>query len=128
MSIWLLLTIISVVALIPFIVAGIKDGWYKEWYFVGSVIFGTFALLFGIVAIVQSIDVKETIVRQNKERQQIIYQIENLKEEGDKIKLNEWILTYNDWVNDVNTSKEIYGWASWYYAVDMSNHTIIELV
>ena len=46
----------------------------------------------------------------------------------DKIKLNEWILTYNDWVNDVNTSKEIYGWVSWYYSVDMSEHKIIELV
>ena len=51
-----------------------------------------------------------------------------MNENSDKVKLNEWILTYNDWVNDVNTSKEIYGWASWYYSVDMSEHTIIELV
>lgn len=128
MSIWLLLTIISVVVLIPFIVAGIKDSWYEEWYTVGSFVFGFFALIFAFIAILQPIDVKKELLRQNKERQQIIYQIENLKEESDKIKLNEWILTYNDWVNDVNTSKEIYGWASWYYAVDMSNHIIIELV
>jgi hypothetical protein len=68
------------------------------------------------------------MLRQHKERQQIIYQIEHMSETSDKVKLNEWILTYNDWVNDVNTNKEIYGWASWYYSVDMSEHTIIELV
>ena len=83
---------------------------------------------FAITSIIQPISIRKEMLRQNKERQQIIYQIENLTETSDKIKLNEWILTYNDWVNDVNTSKEIYGWASWYYSVDMSEHKIIELV
>lgn len=63
-----------------------------------------------------------------QEREQIVYQIENLTEENDKIKLNEWILTYNDWVNDINTSKETFGWFSWYRDFDMTEHTIIDLV
>lgn len=31
-------------------------------------------------------------------------------------------------VNDVNTNKELYGWFSWYRDLDMSEHTIINLV
>lgn len=74
------------------------------------------------------ISVKKEMLRYEKERQQIVYQIENLTEDKDKIKLNEWILSYNDWVNDVNTSKETYGWFSKYYGIDMTEHTIIDLV
>lgn len=51
-----------------------------------------------------------------------------MTEDTDKIKLNEWILTYNDWVNDVNTNIETYGWFSWYWSFDMSEYTIINLV
>lgn len=85
-------------------------------------------VVFFILAIAIPISVKKEMLRYEKERQQIIYQIENLTADKDKIKLNEWILTYNDWVNDVNTSKETYGWFSKYYNVDMSEHTVIDLV
>ena len=128
MSIYLLLTIILIVAIIPFIIWGIIDGWFNDCPVIFSFILGFCIIIFGIVSIVQPISLKKEMLRQDKERQQIIYQIENLDENSDKIKLNEWILTYNDWVNDVNASKEAYGCFSWYDTVDMSKHTIIDLV
>ena len=80
------------------------------------------------IGIFQSAILKRNSIRYEKEREQIIYQIENMTENTDKIKLNEWILTYNDWINDVNASKEAFGWFSWYWSFDMSEHTIINLV
>lgn len=128
MSFWWLLTIISIFAIIPFIIWGIKVYWDSLCAILLTVILGFCIVIFAIASIVQPFSLKKEMIRQNKERQQIIYQIEHITEDSDKVKLNEWILTYNDWVNDVNTSKEMYGWVSWYYSVDMSNHTIIDLV
>lgn len=78
--------------------------------------------------IIQIIDLKQENIRQTAEREQILYQVENLTDDKDKVKLNEWILSYNDWVNDVNAEKQAYGWLAWHYTFDMSNHTIIDLV
>lgn len=128
MSIWLILTIICILGIIPAIVWGIKVEWDNLFGIGLTFILGACIIVFSIVSIVQPISIKKELLRQNKERQQILYQIENLEEDSDRVKLNEWILTYNDWVNDVNTSKELYGFASWYYKVDMSKHTIIDLV
>lgn len=128
MSFWWLLTIISIVAIVPFILWCIKSRGDSICSFLMICLFAFCIIGFGVAAIVQPISIKKEMLRQEKERQQIVYQIEHLTPESDKIKLNEWILTYNDWVNDVNTNKEIYGWVSWYYSVDMTNHTIIELV
>lgn len=127
MTIFWILFIIFIVATIPFIIWQIKQ---RELSFavIGIVLCGAFALAFLIVAIAQPISIRQEEIRQDKEREQIVYQIENLTEESDKIKLNEWILTYNDWVNDINTSKEVYGWFSWYRDFDMTEHTIINLV
>lgn len=128
MSLYWVLFIISIILIIPLVIWGIKDEWNNLCEFIGIFIFGFASLIFLIVAIAQPISLKNEAIRQEKEREQIEYQIENLTEDSDKIKLNEWILTYNDWVNDVNTSKEVYGWFSWYWSFDMTNHTIIELV
>ena len=128
MSLWWLLTIISIIAIIPFIIWSVKSYGDSIFAMLMTLLLSFCILGFAITSIIQPISIRKEMLRQNKERQQIIYQIENLTETSDKIKLNEWILTYNDWVNDVNTSKEIYGWASWYYSVDMSEHKIIELV
>lgn len=128
MSIWLILTIICVLGIIPLIVWEIKIYWDNLFANFLILLLGLCFVVFAIVSIVQPISIKKELLRQNKERQQILYQIENLEEDSDRVKLNEWILTYNDWVNDVNTSKELYGFASWYYKVDMSKHTIIGLV
>lgn len=129
---WVLFIISAVIGLILFIMSWIlwkiTTGEKGAKLLFTSIIIGIIAIIFLFVAIRQNIALKQLATRQEKERQQIEYQIENLTEESDKIKLNEWILTYNDWVNDVNTSKEVYGWFSWYYTFDMTNHTIIELV
>ena len=125
MTIFWVLFIVCVVAAIPFIVWHIKG---SEFAFLGYIMIGIIALVFLIIAIAQPIALKNEAIRQEKEREQIEYQIENLTEENDKIKLNEWILTYNDWVNDINTSKETFGWFSWYRDFDMTEHTIIDLV
>lgn len=125
MTIFWILFIVCVAATIPFIVWQIKS---SEFAWLGCVMFGMIAFIFLIVAITQPIALKNEAIRQEKEREQIEYQIENLTEENDKIKLNEWILTYNDWVNDINTSKETFGWFSWYRDFDMTEHTIIDLV
>ena len=128
MSLWWLLTIISVIAIIPFIIWSVKSYGDSICAMLMTTILSLCIIGFTIVSICQPISIKKELLRQEKERQQILYQIDNMNENSDKVKLNEWILTYNDWVNDVNTSKEIYGWASWYYSVNMSEHTIIELV
>ena len=128
MSIWWVLVIILAVMSVPVLCWCIKDEFDNEF---GAVVLMTLIILiitFAVVGIVQPIKVKNEVLRQEKERQQIVYQIENMTEESDKVKLNEWILTYNDWVNDVNTSKEMYGWVSRYHFVDMSEHEIIDLV
>lgn len=127
MTIFWILFIIFIVATISFIIWQIKQG-ELSLAVTGIVLCGAFALVFLIVAIAQPISIRQEEIRQDKEREQIVYQIENLTEESDKIKLNEWILTYNDWVNDINTSKEAYGWFSWYRDFDMTEHTIINLV
>ncbi len=127
MTIFWVIFIVCVVAIVPFVVYQIKEGELNGALF-GVAIFGVIALVFLIIAIAQPISIRQEEIRQDKEREQIVYQIENLTEESDKIKLNEWILTYNDWVNDINTSKEVYGWFSWYRDFDMIEHTIIDLV
>ena len=93
-----------------------------------ATISGVATLCFLVVGIIQPISLKQLMIRQNKEREQIVFQINNLNDNSDKVKINEWILTYNDWINDVNTSKEFFGFWSWYYSFDMTNHTIIILV
>lgn len=128
MNIWILLTIICGVALIPLIMWGVKEEWYNMFAIFLTVTFIALIIAFGTLAITNGVEVKKEAIRQEKEREQIIYQIEHITETTDKIKLNEWILTYNDWVNDVNTNKEMWGWFSWYKDLDMSKHTIIDLV
>lgn len=127
MTIFWLLFIIFIIATIGFIDWEIRQG-ELSLAAIGICLCRMFALVFLIVAIAQPISIRQEEIRQDKEREQIVYQIENLTEESDKIKLNEWILTYNDWVNDINTSKEVYGWFSWYRDFDMTEHTIIDLV
>ena len=127
MTIFWILFIIFIIATIGFIDWEIRQG-ELSLAAIGICLCGMFALVFLIVAIAQPISIRQEEIRQDKEREQIVYQIENLTEESDKIKLNEWILTYNDWVNDINTSKEVYGWFSWYRDFDMTEHTIIDLV
>lgn len=127
MTIFVVITIIMAVMVAIGVVWGIKTDWDNAPVWItGICVFAGITML--IVSIAQAISLKQEMVRQDKERQQIVYQIENLTEANDKVKLNEWILTYNDWVNDVNTSKECFGWFSWYYTVDMSGHTVIQLV
>ena len=92
---------------------------------------GVFAIITFICMlawIIKIIELKQENIRQTAEREQILYQVENLTDDKDKVKLNEWILSYNDWVNDINAEKQAYGWLAWHYTFDMSNHTIIDLV
>lgn len=126
MTIYNVLLIISVIVGVITLIISIKEN--NDMIFHISAISFIIAIISLIFSIIQPISLRKEMVRQNKERQQIIYQIENLTDDKDKIKLNEWILTYNDWVNDVNSEKETYGWFAWHSNFDMSNHTIIDLV
>ena len=128
MNIWFIIGILCTIVMIIGIIVGIKSDWDNFASQLMVVLGGILLITFISVGIWNNVSVKKTEVRQLKEREQIVYQVEHLTEDSDKIKLNEWILTYNDWVNDVNTNKEIYGWFSWYKDLDMSNHTIIDLV
>lgn len=126
--VWMFL-MIFVIILIPLIIWGVKTNWKYEFlnqFLVIIVCFAIFICL--LIGITQSAQLKNEALRQEKERAQIIYQIDNMTEDTDKIKLNEWILTYNDWVNDINADKEAFGWFSWYCSFDMSEHKIIDLV
>lgn len=128
MNIWFIIGILCTIVMIIGIIVGIKSNWDSLASQLMVIFGGVLLIMFISVGIVNNVSVKNTEIRQLKEREQIVYQVEHLTEDSDKIKLNEWILTYNDWVNDVNTDKEMFGWFSWYRDLDMSNHTIIDLV
>ncbi len=128
MTIFWVLTIIFAMLVIAGVLVGIID-YFDNFFSVITIVLGSvFMIVFLVIAIMQPISLKSEQLRQTKEREQIEHQIANLTEDSDRIKLNEWILTYNDWINDINTKKEIYGWFSWYYGFDMTKHTIINLV
>lgn len=124
--VWVFLIVFAVILIIGIIL-------YFATNFEGTglafiLIAGTVAFVCLIVGILQVVILKQEAIEYRNEREQIVYQIENMTEDTDKIKLNEWILTYNDWVNEVNSGKEAFGWFSWYWSFDMSEHTIINLV
>lgn len=124
--VWVFLIVFAVILIIGIIL-------YFATNFEGTglafiLIAGTVAFVCLIVGILQVVILKQEAIEYRNEREQIVYQIENMTEDTDKIKLNEWILTYNDWVNEVNSDKEAFGWFSWYWSFDMSEHTIINLV
>lgn len=130
--VWIFFIIFAVIT-IGLVIWGIMSYWRHKFETPISLILslafvGIAVVLCLMIGIIQPIALKSEAIRQEKEREQIVYQIENMTEDTDKIKLNEWILTYNDWVNDVNTNKEVYGWFSWYWSFDMSEHTIINLI
>lgn len=128
MNIWFIIGILCTIVMIIGIIVGKKSNWGR---FASQAMVawgGILLIIFINVGIWNYVSVKKIEIRQLKEREQLIYQVEHLTEDSDKIKLNEWILTYNDWVNDVNTNNEMYGWFSWYKDLDMSNHLIIDLV
>jgi len=128
MTIFWVLTIIFAMLVIAGVLVGIIDYFDNPFSVLTIVVGSVFMIAFLVIAIIQPISLKSEQLRQTKEREQIEYQIANLTEDSDRIKLNEWILTYNDWINDINTEKEIYGWFSWHYGFDMTEHTIIYLV
>ena len=128
MNIWIIGAIICAICVIIGVGFGIKSEWDYFWSQLVAIFGFVFFAFFIFLGIYNIISVKKIEIRQLKEREQIVYQVEHLTENSDKIKLNEWILTYNDWVNDVNTNKEMFGWFSWYKDLDMSEHTIIDLV
>ncbi len=122
-----LFAIIFLVITVVFVVLVLKvDDIFMFWVTLSGIIW----LLLTTFSIIQPISLRQASKRQELERVQIIYQIERYIENkaSDPIKLNEWILTYNDWVNDINTKKELYGWWSWYHNFDMTDHTYIDLV
>lgn len=126
MTIWILLLIIFIViTIVSFILVKIYD---LDWC-ISSGTIGLFCIGISLIlVIVQPIKLNQERNRMLKEKQQIEYQIEHLTQDKDKIKLNEWILDYNDWVNDVNAEKESYGWFAWHWNFDMSEFEIIDLV
>lgn len=127
MTIWVYLLIVAGILSLVFFICGMVKEWDGIW---GCLLFlqvCAFVIVL-IVAILQAVAVRETDIRYKKEREQILFQIDHLKPETDKIKLNEWILSYNDWVNDINSGKETWGIFDWYYGFDMSRHEIIQLV
>lgn len=128
MNIWIIVAVVCGIIGLVGLVVGLVSRWNLVWDTFLAVIGSLLCFGFSTVGISTIVSVKSEGIRQLKEREQIVYQIEHLTEDSDKIKLNEWILTYNDWVNDVNTNKELYGWFSRYKDLDMSEHTIINLV
>ena len=127
MTIWGNLSIATGILSLVVLIGGIAKKWDDLWCY--GIVACVFAFsVFLTVAIVQSIDLKKKAIRYEKEREQILFQIDHLTPETDKIKLNEWILSYNDWVNDINSGQETWGIFDWYCGFDMSGHEIIQLV
>lgn len=126
MTLFLLLTIIFLALFIVSVIVWVKLELGYCAFCISSLMLGL-CIIFGLITALQPLTLREEMLTHSKERQQIIYQIENLKETTNTLALNEAILKYNSWVDEVNLNKEIYGWASWYHSVDMSEHTIIKL-
>lgn len=123
---WVFLIVFAVILIIGIILyfaTNFEDTGLTLIFIAGTAVFACLVL-----GIIQAVTLKQDAIEYRNEREQIVYQIENMTEDTDKIKLNEWILTYNDWVNEINSSKEAFGWFSWYWSFDMSEHTIINLV
>lgn len=127
MTIWVYLSIAMGILSLVFLICGIATEWDDLWCY-GITVFGAAFAISLLVATIQPFAMRKTDIRYKKEREQILFQIDHLTPETDKIKLNEWILSYNDWVNDINTGKETWGIFDWYYNFDMSEHEIIQLV
>lgn len=72
--------------------------------------------------------VKEEQVVRTTQREQIMYRIEHLDENTDKVFLNGEITEYNNWANEVNADKQVWDWFSWYRDFGMSNRLTIRLV
>lgn len=128
MTIWIILSIVGVILFGVFLFACIKSEWESTTLIILFILDICLVLVSIPVAIVQPFSMRQTQIRYKKEREQILFQIDHLTPETDKIKLNEWILSYNDWVNDINSGKETWGIFDWYYCFDMSGHEIIQLV
>ena len=124
MSIWLILFLCLLIPTGVIIFLGIKN---NGLIYVSTILVCAELLLLGLI-IWQPISFRKERNRQLKEKQQIEYQVEHLTEDKDKIKLNEWILSYNDWVNDINAEKETWGIFAWHYNFDMTEFQIIDLV
>ena len=118
----------GVVAVVGLIVR-VRDRWGSMsnilWW---SLVICCLTALWTVVPIVQTITIRQESVRQTYEKKQIQYQIDNMTETTDKVKLNEWILRYDDWINDINAEKEAFGIFAWHYAMNMDEYTIIALV
>lgn len=99
----------------------------ESWKFV-AVIGGSLIIVIGGLWGINTFKNNKEMKLLDSEKTQIEYQIENMTENTDKIKLNEWILTYNDNVNKIKADQELYGWFSMYYGIDMSGYTMIEIV
>ncbi len=128
MSIFLVGTLIGLFGLVISLILGFAViKWQDNLIYVVAVSSMIF-IVSGLALIAQTIDLRKESIRQTAEREQILYQVENLTDDKDKVKLNEWILSYNDWVNDINAEKLTWGWFAWHDPFDMSNHTIIDLV
>lgn len=125
MNIWLIVGLISIIPASITLLIGIKKIW---WFWIISSVLISVIIISLPIGIWQPFLLRQERNRQLKEKQQIEYQIEHLTEDKDKIKLNEWILSYNDWVNDVNAEKETWGWFAWHWNFDMSEFEIIDLV
>lgn len=127
MTIYYLLVIMFIILTIISII-GCRKEWLCGSFVIPLVVSILFVFIFALIAIEQPVEINREKARYDLERQQIMYQIEHLTDEKEKATLNEWILKYNDWVNNVNAEKQFYGWFAWYRDLDMSNHKIIDLV
>ena len=128
MTIWTILLIIGILGIAIFWYVNYQLDWDNLACAIIFIIFIILGLIGLVVAPLQAWDNRTTNIRMLKERQQILYQIENIKPDTDKIKLNKWILTYNDWINDILAEKETFGWFAWHNAINMNNHEYINLV
>ena len=85
------------------------------------------SILFGLVFFTCFFGVKFDIEEQLKHREQILYQVQNITPETDKVALNSTILEYNEWVvkSKFNKSKGVWCFECFF---SLDGHEIIPLV
>lgn len=127
MNAFIIITTLMVVLTIGFTIVAIHVDRHTE---EDGEPYGGVAISTGVVAtaligilICGQCKLKVEAVRQDKERDYLTF----LRDVPDleKNSINERILNYNAWINDVNAEKEALGWFAWHCNFDMTNHNYI---
>lgn len=128
------LAVVSIVVLLALIIFAVID-YEKEydlfdWIIWPLACFSFSSLMLLIVSICQPISLGKERIKMGYERDLIIYQISLVCDEPskDRVALDNRILEYDSWINEIEVEQDVYGWYAWHWGFDMSEFYLIPVV